>query len=114
MPTDVTIALPNGSRGRPSRPRSSPRSPVAQSASRKPARRSGAGVASTSFFALANDFWLEQIVKRGWTSWEIPDVTQPKLSVAWGLIVIAAAALWTFFAWRSRSPPGTGWTASNA
>ncbi len=43
---------------------------------------------------LANDFWLEQIVKRGWTDWEIPGVTVPKLSVAWGVIVLAAAALW--------------------
>jgi hypothetical protein len=43
---------------------------------------------------IANDFWLEQVVKRGWTPWEVPDVTTPKASVAWALIVIAAATLW--------------------
>ena len=43
---------------------------------------------------IANDAWLEQIVKRGWTSWEVPDVTTPKASVAWGLILLGAAILW--------------------
>jgi hypothetical protein len=57
---------------------------------------------------LTNDFWLEQIVKRGWTNWEIPDVTTPKASVAWGVIVLAAAALWGTSVWRGRhasAPP---------
>ena len=43
---------------------------------------------------IANDAWLEQIVKRGWTAWEVPDVTTPKASPAWGIILLAAAALW--------------------
>jgi hypothetical protein len=43
---------------------------------------------------IANDLWIEQVVKRGWTSWEIPNVTEPRLSVAWSLIVIAAVILW--------------------
>jgi hypothetical protein len=43
---------------------------------------------------FANDFWIEQVVKRGWTSWEIPNVTEPRVSVAWSLIVIAAVSLW--------------------
>lgn len=43
---------------------------------------------------VANDFWLEQVVKRGWASWEIPGVTTPKASPAWGVIVLAALALW--------------------
>jgi len=46
---------------------------------------------------IANDWWLEQVVKRGWTLWEVPDVTTPKASVAWGLIVIAAVCLWWVF-----------------
>jgi hypothetical protein len=46
---------------------------------------------------VANDWWLEQVVKRGWTLWEVPDVTTPKASVAWGLIVIAAICLWWLF-----------------
>ena len=43
---------------------------------------------------IANDAWLEQIVKRNWTSWEVPDVTTPKASAAWGLILLGAAVLW--------------------
>jgi hypothetical protein len=51
---------------------------------------------------VANDFWLEQVVKRGWTDWEIPDVTTPKASVAWGVILLASAALWAISLRRSR------------
>jgi hypothetical protein len=46
---------------------------------------------------FANDFWIEQVVKRGWTSWEIPDVAVPRLSVAWSLIVIASVGLWALW-----------------
>ena len=46
---------------------------------------------------FANDFWIEQVVKRGWTSWEIPDVAVPHLTVAWSLIVIAAVGLWALW-----------------
>jgi hypothetical protein len=46
---------------------------------------------------FANDFWIEQVVKRGWTSWEIPSVTEPRVSIAWSLIVIAAVALWALW-----------------
>jgi hypothetical protein len=51
---------------------------------------------------IANDFWLEQVVKRGWTGWEIPDVTTPKASLAWAAIVVAAALLWRLGFERSR------------
>jgi hypothetical protein len=51
---------------------------------------------------IANDFWLEQVVKRGWTNWEIPGVTTPHASAAWGLIVLAAAAVWAVSLWRER------------
>jgi protein-S-isoprenylcysteine O-methyltransferase Ste14 len=54
---------------------------------------------------LANDLWIEQVVKRGWTSWQVPDVLQPSLSPAWGLlIVLAAAAYLTLFRVREREP----------
>jgi hypothetical protein len=52
---------------------------------------------------IANDFWLEQVVKRGWTNWEIPDVTTPKASPAWGVIVAAAIAIFAVSIWRARS-----------
>jgi hypothetical protein len=49
---------------------------------------------------IANDFWIEQVVKRDWTSWKIPNVLEPSLSVAWGILLFAAAAL---FALTDRS-----------
>ena len=42
---------------------------------------------------MANDFWTEQIWKRGWTNWQFPDLLQPALSVGWGLMVVGAAMI---------------------
>ena len=52
---------------------------------------------------MANDFWTEQIWKRGWTNWQFPDVLQPTLSVGWAVIVLSAAAL---YAMSYESPHG--------
>jgi hypothetical protein len=44
-------------------------------------------------YGLANalqDFWLEQIVKRGTTVHRIPTLTEPQASPAWAAIVVAA------------------------
>ena len=49
---------------------------------------------SYGFGNLANDFWLEQVVKRGWTSWGVPNLTVPGATIAWGLIAIAAVVVW--------------------
>ena len=46
---------------------------------------------------MANDLWTEQVVKRDWTSWELPDVLQPTASAAWAAIIGCAVlvyALW--------------------
>ena len=51
---------------------------------------------------VANDFWLEQVVKRGWTNWEIPDVTRPSVSVAWGVLLLGAAFVFGVAAFRAR------------
>ena len=50
----------------------------------------------------AQDLWTEQIVKRGWTSWEIPNVLHPSASAPWAAMV-AVAALFYFAFFRSRS-----------
>ena len=42
---------------------------------------------------MANDFWTEQVWKRGWTNWQFPNLLQPSLSVGWGLMVVGAALL---------------------
>jgi hypothetical protein len=57
---------------------------------------------------IANDFWTEQVWKRDWTAWQIPDVLEPKASVAWGLIVLGAATLYAGATWSSRRPGGRG------
>jgi hypothetical protein len=50
---------------------------------------------------MANDLWTEQVVKRDWTSWQIPDVLSPSLSVAWVVIVACAVVVYLAF-WRER------------
>jgi hypothetical protein len=50
----------------------------------------------------AQDLWDEQIVKRGWTSWQIPNVLHPAASAAWAAMV-AVAALFYFAFLSSRS-----------
>jgi hypothetical protein len=43
------------------------------------------------------DLWIEQIVKRGWTDWQIPNVLHPTVSLAWAAMVLAAAFLYPAF-----------------
>jgi hypothetical protein len=53
---------------------------------------------------MANDLWIEQVVKRGWTSWQIPDVLRPTPSSAWAaMLVVAAVFFFAFFRRRARS-----------
>ena len=42
---------------------------------------------------MANDGWNEQIVERGWASWQVPDMLRPDLTWAWGLTILVAAAI---------------------
>ena len=52
---------------------------------------------------MANDLWTEQVVKRGWTSWQIPDVLRPTASAAWAaMLVVAAVFFFAFFRSRGR------------
>jgi len=50
---------------------------------------------------IADDFSLEQIVRRGWTSWQVPSVLEPRPTWAWLVIVVATAGLWLWW-WLSR------------
>ena len=43
---------------------------------------------------IANDLWIEQVWKRGWASWQIPNVLEPRPTVAWAVLLGAAAAIW--------------------
>ncbi len=42
---------------------------------------------------IANDAWYEQVVKRGWTDWAIPNVIRPELTWMWGLVILLGAAI---------------------
>ena len=46
---------------------------------------------------MVNDLWGEQIVKRGWTGWEVPSVLHPTASLAWAAMLVAAAAFYAAF-----------------
>jgi hypothetical protein len=50
------------------------------------------------------DLWTEQIVKRGWTNWEIPNVLHPTASAAWAAMV--GVALLFYFALFRRASVG--------
>lgn len=41
----------------------------------------------------AQDAWGEQVVKRGWSHTDIPGSMMPTISVAWGVMLLAAIAL---------------------
>ena len=43
------------------------------------------------------DLWTEQIVKRGWTGWEIPNVLHPSLSAAWAAMVACGLGIYALF-----------------
>jgi hypothetical protein len=57
----------------------------------------------------ANDGWNEQVVKRGWTSFGIPDVITPAASAGWAILLVAAVVLYlTAFRVRPRRPRAAG------
>ena len=60
---------------------------------------------------LVQDFWHEQVVKRGWTSWDIPSALVPKVSVMWGLIVAATVILYALGFARRAEEAATGDTS---
>jgi hypothetical protein len=43
------------------------------------------------------DLWIEQVVKRGWTNWQIPDVLQPSVSAAWAAMLGAGLLIYAAF-----------------
>ncbi|TML04436.1 MAG: hypothetical protein E6G36_06080 [Actinobacteria bacterium] len=45
---------------------------------------------------IANDFWLEQIVKRGVTRWEFPSLITPAVSLNWLILLVLAALAYAF------------------
>lgn len=52
----------------------------------------------------AEDFWHEQVVKRGAVEWRLPNMTLPSIGWGWLGIVIAAAAIELLWFRRERTP----------
>ncbi len=66
---------------------------------RRPALRRWLAVAVAGLFVYgvlnaAQDFWLEQLVKRGTTDHRIPSFLRPELSLAWAFLLAAVAAVY--------------------
>jgi hypothetical protein len=51
---------------------------------------------------MLQDFWGEQIVKRGWLDASFPSVVLPKLSLPWLLMLLATVVVATSFALLTR------------
>ena len=45
----------------------------------------------------AQDLWTEQVVKRAWTTWDIPNVLHPTASAAWAAMVACGLAIYALF-----------------
>ena len=50
----------------------------------------------------AQDFWLEQFVKRDWLDWEIPTMLRPEIAPVWGVVLVLGLAVYAAF-WRPRT-----------
>jgi hypothetical protein len=46
---------------------------------------------------LVNDDWLEQVVKRGWTNHEVPNLLTPAANWAWAVVLVGAFLIWRFW-----------------
>lgn len=65
----------------------------------------------------AQDGWNEQVIKRGVTSWDIPNVLTPQLSWGWAIVIVTALGI--HFGWFSREtarsiPSGDTTTAAQS
>ena len=64
---------------------------------------------------LVNDDWLEQVVKRGWTSHEVPSLLLPAGNWGWPVVLVAAALVWRFwFRQPSRTTPEAASVATSS
>ncbi len=55
---------------------------------------------------LANDFWLEQLVKRGVTSWQVPSMLVPSANLPWLVLLVLGLVAYLFF-FRYQAPAQT-------
>jgi hypothetical protein len=64
---------------------------------------------------LVNDDWLEQVVKRGWTSHEVPSVLTPAANWGWAAVLVGAALVWRlWFRQPRRTTPAAASAATSS
>jgi hypothetical protein len=64
---------------------------------------------------LVNDDWLEQVVKRGWTSHEVPSLLTPAANWGWAAVIVGAVIIWRFwFRQPSRTTPAAASAATSS
>jgi len=61
---------------------------------------------------LVNDDWLEQVVKRGWTSHEVPSILTPAANWGWAAVLVGTVVIWRL--WFRQPSPTTPAEASPA
>ena len=57
---------------------------------------------------LVNDVWHEQVLKRGWTSWDVPSALELRVHPIWGLVLAGACVLYVLGFGRRDESPQTG------
>jgi hypothetical protein len=60
---------------------------------------------------LVNDDWLEQVVKRGWTSHEVPSLLTPAANWGWAAVLVGTVLIWRLW---FRQPRRTTSAAASA
>jgi hypothetical protein len=55
---------------------------------------------------VVNDAWLEQLYKRGWVGFKLPDVTVPEPNAGWLAVLLLSAALSAAVLYRLGRDPG--------
>jgi hypothetical protein len=64
---------------------------------------------------LVNDDWLEQVVKRGWTSHEVPSMLTPAANWGWAAVLVGAALVWRlWFRQPRRTTPAAASAATSS
>jgi hypothetical protein len=64
---------------------------------------------------LVNDDWLEQVVKRGWTSHEVPSILTPAANWGWAAVLVGTVLIWRlWFRQPRRTTPAAASAATSS
>ena len=56
---------------------------------------------------MVQDYWNEQLVKRGWLDWKIPSALQPDLAPIWLVVLGSQRSRRLALRWEARAEPRT-------